>query len=114
MRELYTIPTPNTRQKRAYARLMHLNPRMAAITRIWVPGSVRTQGYARKLLKAIIRDADATDTILQVNPLSDGTGLTTAQLIAWYQRYGFKALPGNITFTRQPQQPSGLQPPTSS
>ena len=107
MLTFYTIRAPGKGgvirgRRRAYARLMHLNPRMAALTRIWVPPSVRGQGYGTKLLKLVLADADHTNTSLVINPLSDGTGLSNDQLVAWYSRHGFLPKPGDITFVRAP------------
>jgi predicted GNAT family acetyltransferase len=58
------------------------------INRINVPTVHRGNGVGSKLLKRILEDADAEGATLWLLPSATG-GLTQAQLVAWYLRYGF-------------------------
>lgn len=58
------------------------------ITRINVPPKERGKGAGRKLLSAILADADRTRTTLFLEIVPTG-GLTEEQLKAWYERNGF-------------------------
>lgn len=59
------------------------------ITRINVPEMFRGSGHGRKLLELITKDADAEKVVLFLEPAASG-GLTQEQLVAWYNRHGFK------------------------
>lgn len=58
------------------------------ITRIRVPIKNRGNGYASKLLKQVLTEADKEGTTLRLWILPTGD-LTYEQLEAWYKRYGF-------------------------
>lgn len=59
------------------------------ITRISVPEKYRGNGYARCLMEMILKDADTTNTILQLE-IQPSDGLNYEQLRAWYVRKGFR------------------------
>jgi len=60
-----------------------------AIRRINTPQELRGRGYASRVLRQIIADADREGVRLYLEPAATG-GLSQTQLVAWYRRHGFK------------------------
>ena len=76
------------RDSRSIADLNMLDDGRVLISRINVPVRSRGRGLASKMLKEILRDADAMGITLILEPVPSG-GLDYEQLVAWYQRHGF-------------------------
>ena len=74
---------------RTVADLVELAPSYYLITRINVPRESRRSGSGSKILREILKDADAEGATLEIHPMPSG-GLTRKQLISWYERYGFR------------------------
>lgn len=71
---------------------------------------VTRQGDGSKILKELCLQADSFDVSLGVSPIvmpnGSGSQIGDAQLVEWYQRYGFK---GNPRLLRQPRAIEALQ-----
>ena len=67
-----------------------LAPHSVAITRIFVPYDLRGQGIGSQMLNMVIADADSSDITLCLEVQPDDSDLNYDQLVAWYQRHGFK------------------------
>jgi len=67
------------------------------MTRLLVPRGLRRQGYGNKLLKRVCIAADASETIIYVQPSPyPDSPLQFAELVAWYERHGFKRAPNGL------------------
>ena len=73
---------------RTIADLVELAPSYYLVTRINVPVLSRGRSLGSKMLRKILRDADTEGATLEIHPMSSG-GLPKAQLVSWYERYGF-------------------------
>lgn len=71
------------------------------ITRISVPKESRGKGIASLVLREMVQDADREGVVLILEPFPTG-GLDYSQLISWYQRYGFRKVPGRRIMVRLP------------
>jgi len=71
------------------------------ITRINVPRGHRGRGIGRALLREILAQADYEGVRLQLE-VAPSDGLNYEQLVAWYDRYGFR-FNGYGYMTRKPQ-----------
>ncbi len=73
------------------------------ITRISVLPPQRGRGIARSLLKQVCEAADVDQVELWLQPIPGiNGGLTREQLIAWYERYGFRQI-NEYEWMRSPQ-----------
>jgi len=68
--------------------MQRVSRRRLIINRINVPLEFRGQGHARTLMAKVLRDADASGTILALHVAPSG-GLSYSQLVRWYKRLGF-------------------------
>lgn len=96
MRTCYVFP-----ETRTIADL--LPPREVApgwtISRINVPAASRGEGHGSRMLKWIIREADAEQVTLWLEVFPSGP-LDYQQLTNWYKRYGFKPHKTGYMFRR--------------
>lgn len=76
------------------------------ITRINVMEQFRGQGYGTRILEDILRDADAENVTLFLEPAASG-GLSQEELIEWYKRHGFDY--GTWHMKRKPKGSDGTE-----
>jgi len=69
------------------------------ITRINIPHMYRGNGYGSALLRRILKDADLECVTLQLEVFPTGP-LNYAELLAWYERYGFVLQPSGYMLRR--------------
>lgn len=59
------------------------------LTALWVQGEYRKQGLGTRMLQMAVDELGASDLFLTVGAYTDQP-LDDAQLVAWYQRFGFE------------------------
>jgi len=76
----------------AIADVSEIGTSLYLVNRINVPEDFRGQGYGKKLLEAITKDADLEDVVLmlEVHASDSRDIMNNDELIAWYRRHGFK------------------------
>jgi ribosomal protein S18 acetylase RimI-like enzyme len=83
------------------------HPDGLTVTRVSVLPQWRGRGIASRLLRECTEEADREGVVLWLAPAPDisGSGLTRAQLIAWYERVGFVAwsAPEPVWWRREPR-----------
>jgi GNAT superfamily N-acetyltransferase len=78
---------------RATLNVIELNKKLGwyMVSSIEVAPAHRGRGYASTMLRAVCEDADREGVLLTLAVAPQGfDGLTYEQLLAWYERYGFK------------------------
>lgn len=70
----------------------HMQAGMREILSVRTPVEDQRKGYATALLAKVCEEADAARKVLLLMPHSLGD-MSEADLISWYQRFGFEALP---------------------
>jgi len=80
--------------------------RVREVTSLLVPAAEQNKGYATTLMHKVCREADNENIVLVLWPMAFGesAGLSTAQLIEWYQeRFGFQCIqPDPYLMARMP------------
>jgi hypothetical protein len=70
----------------------HMRDGMREVLSVRTPAEDQRKGYATALLAAVCEEADAARKVLLLMPKQQGD-MSQAQLIGWYQRFGFEQLP---------------------
>lgn len=71
------------------------------LSSIFIPIAFRKQGYGSMLLKKVLEDADQKGITLFLHASSSGW-MEDSQLVAWYERYGFR-MRNALMFERMPR-----------
>jgi GNAT superfamily N-acetyltransferase len=105
----------------------HMRERVREITHVFVPHAHRSQRMATALMNFVCQEADANKItlLLTAHRVEDAGGASvsgndaaepnTAQLIAWYEKFGFKTLQDTPTGTfmaRQVHEKPRIKPVT--
>lgn len=88
----------------ATATTMSFGGNTFALTGITVYRGNRGRGYASRLLRRVLADADkeGVTLLLIVDPDGSIGCLDYAQLTSWYERYGFREDPESEIMVREP------------
>lgn len=82
---------------------LKLRDGMRELIAVHTPDEDRRKGYASKLLKAVVEEADLAGIVLMLTVRDDGD-MNSQQLMAWYTKYGFKAIQMHpVIMARQPR-----------
>jgi hypothetical protein len=94
----------------------HMRERVREITHVFVPVTQRNQRQATVLMNFVCQEADANKITLILTAQATEEGEpTTAQLIAWYEKFGFAHLqdtPAGMLMARQVREKPRIKPVT--
>ena len=85
----------------------HMVAQIRELLSITTPAADRRKGYASRLLREVVMEADSSSTVLLlwVRPFGDMTG---DQLQAWYRKFGFEVIQQHpaVLMARKPRMSS--------